>query len=212
MPSSSLPTGPCALPFWNQCFSNLAANVLGPPDLKRAPAENPAAELYAARGSLHCTKPIPVPQLGFQAGECSEACPVAALASWAGGADPGMCPHESGILFLPYFCPPMAIRAMGLSASALRPQPLLELPQFHLSPYLRHLCIVIGRRLEKAAHKRGHVATLHREGWRGSRMKYCDRTLQAPANHSCRGAEEWYTSSCISQRIPGSIINSEESL
>lgn len=24
-------------------------------------------------------------------------------------------------------------------------------------------------------------------GRRGSRMKYCDRTLQAPANHSCRG-------------------------
>lgn len=54
----------------------------------------------------------------------------------------------------------------------------------------------------KRQHKTGHVATLPMgRGWRGSRMKYCDRTLQAPANHSC-----WGLKSAIHPLVSGSAF------
>lgn len=43
------------------------------------------------------------------------------------------------------------LRPTELPASAPRPHPRLKLPQSHLSPYLGHLCRMIGTGLEKAA-------------------------------------------------------------
>lgn len=54
----------------------------------------------------------------------------------------------------------------------------------------------------KRQHKTGHVATLPMgRGRRGSGMKYCDRTLQAPANHSC-----WGLKSAIHPLVSGSAF------
>lgn len=123
MRSSSLPIGPCGCPCllgapssWNQwCFSNLAANVLGPPGLRCAPAENPAAELYAAGASLHCTKPIRVPRLLASSLDCGVQRGVPSPSSGISSRQcrPRQVPHEPGILLLPYFSPLMAIRGHG---------------------------------------------------------------------------------------------------
>lgn len=54
----------------------------------------------------------------------------------------------------------------------------------------------------KRQHKTGHVATLPTgRGRRGSRMKYCDRTLQTLANHSC-----WGLKSAIHPLVSGSAF------
>lgn len=93
------------------------------------------------------------------------------------GAQPGgRCPSPALLLRL-------VIR--GELSYQRVPQASLKLPRPHLSPYLGHLCRMIGTGLEKAAQDGPCGNPADGEGAAGSGMKYCDRTLQAPANHSC---------------------------